>query len=112
MEIILSIVTIIIYFKLFMKAGESPIYALIPVLNLYTLCRIVDAAWAFWVYVVAIISAIMALLSGMTEMVTLIYLVILVIDIIIYARLYFASRDDKIWVIVLIIIEILRFILP
>lgn len=109
LPIILSIVTLLIYCKLFMKAGERPIYALIPILNTYTLCKIVEAIWAFWVYVVAIIVAFMSALSGMPELIVVAYLIILVVNVIVYIRLLIASRDEIVWVIILIALELVRF---
>ncbi|MBE5864669.1 MAG: hypothetical protein E7292_00470 [Lachnospiraceae bacterium] len=108
MSLIVSLVVMVIYCKLFMKAGENPIYAFVPVMNYYTLCDIVGAMWAFWAYVVALICSFMAALSGMTAIATICVLAILVINVIVYIRLLLANMDDIVWVIVLIGLELLQ----
>lgn len=108
MSLVVSVVTMVIYCKLFMKAGESPIYAFVPVLNYYTLCRIVDAMWAFWTYVVALICAFMAAATSMPAIATICVLTILVVNVIVYIRLLLANMDDLVWVGVLIVLELFR----
>ena len=108
MEFVLSIITTAIYVKLFLDAGEKPIYAVIPILNLYTLCQIVDAAWAFWVYVLGFVCYIMASFTGMPAIALICYLAVIVTCIFIYIRLLLADRDQMIYVIILIACELLR----
>ena len=108
MSLVVSLVVMVIYCKLFMKAGENPIYAFVPVLNYYTLCDIVGAMWAFWTYVVAFICAFMAAATSMPAIATICIWTMLIVNVIVYIRLLLANRDDIVWVIVLIGLELFQ----
>ena len=109
LSIIVKIVILIIYFKLFMKARVQPFFAFIPILNTYTLCRIVDAVWAFWMYVIAFAFMIGALIEGSPMLLLLVGLATLIVNIIVYVRLLIACRDEMLLAIALIVLEVVAF---
>ena len=115
MEIVLSaiipIVTYFIYCNLFVMAGESPIYAFIPILNTYTLCKIVDALWAFWANIIAIVLMIMAIVAGSPVLLSLMGVAIMAINVIVYIRLLIACRNTPVWAIALIVLEVIEFLI-
>lgn len=111
MEIVLPIIIpcaiCFIYLILFVKAGEQPIFAIIPILNKYTLCKIVDAQWAFWGYVIAVVLRVVFSVTGSPILVLLIGVAMVVINIIVYIRLLVACRNEIFWAIALIALEII-----
>ena len=111
LPIIIYVATCFIYINLFVKAGEPPIYALIPILNKYTLCKIVDALWAFWMYVIALVLMIVAMVEGSPVLLLLVGVATLVVNIIVYVRLLIACRDEIFWAIALIVLEVVSFFL-
>lgn len=108
MELVVTIVLCVFYCRLFVKAGENPIYAFVPVLSTYTLCEIVDATWAFWGYVIGFVCYFMAMLSGMSAVANIAYLALMIINVIIYIRLILVAKDEPLWAIAMIVCEVLR----
>ena len=50
--LVLYVLLIIAWWKIFVKAGEAGWKSLIPIYNIYILCKIIDLN--FWIYVIAI----------------------------------------------------------
>ena len=106
---VLSLVTVVIYCKFFAKAGENPVYAIVPFLNFYTLCSIVGATLFFWIYLVAAICTFLALISGMIPVFAICLLVLLLVELYINIRLLLANLDEWVWVAVLIVCQVIQF---
>lgn len=78
----IAIVTIIGMWKVFTKAGEEGWKSIIPVYNIYTLCKIIGVSpwWILIVFGAGVLSAIpiLGILIGLAEMVAAVYFGILV----------------------------------
>ncbi len=78
----IAVVTIIGMWKVFTKAGEEGWKSLIPVYNIYTLCKIIGVSpwWILIVFGAGVLSAIpiLGILIGLAEMVATVYFGILV----------------------------------
>ncbi|MBO4982308.1 MAG: hypothetical protein J6C84_10550 [Lachnospiraceae bacterium] len=111
MEIILSVLTIILYYKIFTKAGEPGWYSLIPVLNIYTLYQIAWTPFYFWIYLLCTISAVIGIVTNMFLAMLLCCLVCMILNIILYIRLARVFRDGTFYVAALVAIEVIRFLI-
>ena len=57
------VISVIALWKVFNKAGESGIWAFIPIVNLYKLCKIADGnGWKFLLFIVPIVNVVYAFL--------------------------------------------------
>ncbi len=78
----IAVVTIIGMWKVFTKAGEEGWKSIIPVYNIYTLCKIIGVSpwWILIVFGAGVLSAIpiLGILIGLAEMVATVYFGILV----------------------------------
>lgn len=78
----IAVVTIIGMWKVFTKAGEEGWKSLIPVYNMYTLCKIIGVSpwWILIIFAGSILSVIpiLGILIGLVEMVASVYFGILV----------------------------------
>jgi len=61
--LIFYIVSVIALWRVFNKAGESGIWAFIPIINLYKMCKIADGnGWKFLLFIIPIVNVIYAFL--------------------------------------------------
>lgn len=63
--VVISILLVVAFWKIFQKAGEPGWKSIIPFYNLYTMCKIIwGTGWLFFLFIIPIVSFIFYIMSA------------------------------------------------